>query len=48
MQRALEYFILLKALLFFFALVYIHVSFIKNPSSCLNNVQDWPRDGVLR
>uniref|UniRef100_A0A1A9UCT9 Membralin n=1 Tax=Glossina austeni TaxID=7395 RepID=A0A1A9UCT9_GLOAU len=48
MQRTLEYFILLKALLFFFALVYIHVSFIKNPSSCLNNVQDWPRDGVLR
>ncbi|XP_037890831.1 uncharacterized protein LOC119638238 isoform X2 [Glossina fuscipes] len=48
MQRTLEYFILLKALLFFFALVYIHISFIKNPSSCLNNVQDWPRDGVLR
>ncbi|XP_036332135.1 membralin [Rhagoletis pomonella] len=48
LQRALEYFILLKALLFFFALVYIHLAFIKNPATCLQNVKDWPRDGVLR
>ncbi|XP_054089306.1 uncharacterized protein LOC105214524 isoform X2 [Zeugodacus cucurbitae] len=48
LQRVLEYFILLKALLFFFALVYIHMAFIKNPATCLQNVKDWPRDGVLR
>uniref|UniRef100_A0A034VR31 Membralin n=1 Tax=Bactrocera dorsalis TaxID=27457 RepID=A0A034VR31_BACDO len=48
LQRVLEYFILLKALLFFFALVYIHLAFIKNPATCLQNVKDWPRDGVLR
>uniref|UniRef100_A0A1I8PZP7 Membralin n=1 Tax=Stomoxys calcitrans TaxID=35570 RepID=A0A1I8PZP7_STOCA len=47
-QRALEYFFLVKALLFFSALVYIHMSFIKNPATCLEQVQDWPRDGVLR
>ncbi|XP_005190493.1 uncharacterized protein LOC101900986 isoform X2 [Musca domestica] len=47
-QRALEYFFLAKALLFFSALVYIHMSFIKNPATCLEHVQDWPRDGVLR
>ncbi|XP_055858668.1 uncharacterized protein LOC129921057 [Episyrphus balteatus] len=48
MQRALELIILLKALGFFFALVYIHVTFIKNPATCLMDVKDWPRDGVLR
>ncbi|XP_036233170.2 uncharacterized protein [Bactrocera oleae] len=48
LQRVLEYFILFKALLFFFALVYIHLAFIKNPATCLQNVKDWPRDGVLR
>ncbi|XP_020717038.1 putative mediator of RNA polymerase II transcription subunit 26 isoform X2 [Ceratitis capitata] len=48
LQRALEYFILVKALLFFFALVYIHLTFIKHPATCLQNVKDWPRDGVLR
>ncbi|XP_053962711.1 uncharacterized protein LOC128866199 [Anastrepha ludens] len=48
LQRALEYLILLKALLFFFALVYIHLTFIKNPATCLQNVKDWPREGVLR
>ncbi|TMW52513.1 hypothetical protein DOY81_002414 [Sarcophaga bullata] len=47
-QRTLEYFFLIKALLFFSALVYIHMSFIKNPATCLQHVQDWPRDGVLR
>ncbi|XP_046810172.1 uncharacterized protein LOC111688007 [Lucilia cuprina] len=47
-QRTLEYFFLIKALLFFSALVYIHMSFIKNPATCLEHVQDWPRDGVLR
>lgn len=48
MQRILELIILLKALGFFFALVYIHVTFIKNPATCLMDVKDWPRDGVLR
>ncbi|XP_046810171.1 membralin-like [Lucilia cuprina] len=24
------------------------MSFIKNPATCLEHVQDWPRDGVLR
>lgn len=48
-RRAIELLILFKALLFFAVLVYLHVNFLKTPSTCLNNmVNDWPRDGVLR
>ncbi|XP_034104861.1 membralin isoform X1 [Drosophila albomicans] len=47
-QLAIEYLLLLKALVFFFTLVYVHTAFIKNPCSCLQEVQNWPRDGVIR
>ncbi len=30
-------------------LVYVHLEFSRNPSSCLNHLRDeWPRNGVLR
>ncbi|XP_030081322.1 membralin isoform X1 [Drosophila hydei] len=47
-QLAIEFLLLLKALVFFFTLVYIHTAFIKNPCTCLQDVQNWPRDGVIR
>lgn len=48
-RRAFEFLILLKALLAFFILVYIHVTFLKTSATCLERVKnDWPRDGVLR
>ncbi|XP_032585375.1 membralin [Drosophila mojavensis] len=47
-QMAIEFLLLLKALVFFFTLVYIHTAFIKNPCTCLQDVQNWPRDGVIR
>ncbi|EDW02564.1 GH22064 [Drosophila grimshawi] len=47
-QLAIEYLLLLKALVFFFTLVYVHTAFVKNPCTCLQNVQNWPRDGVIR
>lgn len=40
---------LMKALISFFALIYIHVTFSQTPATCLNHVKEiWPRDGVLR
>ncbi|ALC41300.1 CG8405 [Drosophila busckii] len=47
-QLAIEYLLLLKALIFFFTLVYVHSAFIKNPCTCLQDVQGWPREGVIR
>lgn len=39
---------LIKALLAFFSLVYIHYTFSISPATCLNHVLPiWPRDGVL-
>jgi hypothetical protein len=41
---------LLKALLAFFILVYIHISYSQTPATCLEHLktEGWPRDGVLR
>ncbi|XP_076259683.1 membralin isoform X1 [Rhynchophorus ferrugineus] len=48
-RRFIEFVFLVKALAAFFVLVYIHLSFSKTPSTCLNSVRDtWPRDGILR
>ncbi|XP_064551820.1 membralin isoform X2 [Drosophila montana] len=47
-QLAIEFLLLLKALVFFFTLVYVHTAFIKNPCTCLQDVQNWPREGVIR
>ncbi|ESN97949.1 hypothetical protein HELRODRAFT_114071 [Helobdella robusta] len=46
---ALEIFALLKALVLFFVLCYIHVVLARGPKHCLQHIkQNWPRDGVLR
>jgi len=47
-QLAIEFLLLAKALVFFFTLVYVHTAFIKNPCTCLQQVQNWPREGVIR
>lgn len=41
---------LLKAILAFFILVYIHISYSQTPATCLEHLkkEGWPRDGVLR
>ncbi|KAH7935901.1 hypothetical protein HPB52_014869 [Rhipicephalus sanguineus] len=44
-----EYITLLKALLSFFILAYIHAAFIRTPINCLEHVcHQWPQDGILR
>ncbi|KMY94152.1 uncharacterized protein Dsimw501_GD26841 [Drosophila simulans] len=40
--------LLAKALLFFLTLIYVYNSFIKNPCTCLQEVKNWPREGVIR
>ncbi len=48
-RRLLETMVLLKALLCFFMLIYVHVAFSRRPVHCLEHVKDaWPRDGILR
>ncbi|XP_014208464.1 membralin isoform X2 [Copidosoma floridanum] len=48
-RRMIEFFVLLKAIMAFFVLVYIHVVFSRTPANCLEHVRDdWPRDGILR
>ncbi|XP_022223243.2 membralin isoform X2 [Drosophila obscura] len=47
-QLTIEFLLLAKALVFFFTLVYVHHAFIKNPCTCLQEVQNWPREGVIR
>lgn len=47
-RLAIELLLLAKALLFFFTLVYVHTAFVKNPCTCLQEVQNWPREGVIR
>lgn len=41
---------LMKALLAFFILVYIHISYSQTPATCLEHLktEGWPRDGILR
>ncbi|KAJ8717844.1 hypothetical protein PYW07_005774 [Mythimna separata] len=49
MRRFFEFLVLLKALVAFFVLAYIHIAFSRTPTTCLNHVKDsWPRDGILR
>lgn len=44
-----EYITLLKALVSFFILAYIHAAFIRTPINCLEHVcHQWPQDGILR
>ena len=48
MRRLIELVLLMKALLAFFSLIYIHYTFSMSPTTCLQHVADhWPRDGVL-
>lgn len=48
-RRFFEFLVLLKALVAFFVLAYIHIAFSRSPTTCLNQVKDsWPRDGILR
>ncbi|XP_046865881.1 membralin isoform X2 [Drosophila willistoni] len=47
-QLFIEYLLLAKALLFFLTLIYVHNAFIKNPCTCLQIVNNWPREGVVR
>ncbi|KAH8283666.1 hypothetical protein KR018_011582 [Drosophila ironensis] len=47
-QLTIEFLLLAKALLFFFTLIYVHNAFIKHPCTCLQDVQNWPREGVIR
>ncbi|CAH2239103.1 jg10399 [Pararge aegeria aegeria] len=48
-RRFFEFLVLLKALIAFFVLAYIHIVFSRTPTTCLNHVKDsWPRDGILR
>ena len=49
LRRGIELLILFKAFMLFSVLVYLHVKFLKTPSTCLNNmIDEWPRNGVLR
>ncbi|XP_013162975.1 PREDICTED: membralin [Papilio xuthus] len=48
-RRFFEFLVLLKALVAFFVLAYIHIAFSRTPTTCLNHVKDsWPRHGILR
>uniref|UniRef100_A0A4D5RMA5 Putative cytochrome p450 9e2-like isoform x2 n=1 Tax=Ixodes scapularis TaxID=6945 RepID=A0A4D5RMA5_IXOSC len=48
-RTLLEYVTLVKALVSFFVLAYIHAAFIRTPISCLDHMsQQWPQDGILR
>lgn len=48
-RRFFEFLVLMKALTAFFVLAYIHITYSRTPTTCLNHVKDsWPRDGILR
>ncbi|KAL2728168.1 cytochrome P450 9e2-like, partial [Vespula maculifrons] len=48
-RRFIEFIVLLKAILAFFVLTYIHIVFSRAPTNCLEHIRDdWPRDGILR
>ncbi|XP_076293513.1 membralin isoform X2 [Lasioglossum baleicum] len=48
-RRVIEFIVLLKAILAFFVLAYIHIVFSRAPINCLEHIRDdWPRDGILR
>lgn len=46
-RKAIEYGLLLSAVLSFLTLIYLHSLFIRSPINCLQNVQ-WNGDGILR
>ncbi|XP_012256403.2 membralin isoform X1 [Athalia rosae] len=48
-RRFIEFIVLLKAIMSFFVLAYIHIVFSRAPTNCLGHIRDdWPRDGILR
>ncbi|XP_015120808.1 membralin [Diachasma alloeum] len=48
-RRFIEFIVLLKAIMAFFVMAYIHIVFSRAPANCLEHVRDeWPRDGILR
>ncbi|CAK9813711.1 Tmem259 [Anthophora plagiata] len=48
-RRFIEFVVLLKAIVAFFVLAYIHIVFSRAPTNCLEHIRDdWPRDGILR
>lgn len=48
-RRCIEFTVLLKAMIAFFILAYIHVTFSGTPAPCLEHVRNtWPREGILR
>ncbi|XP_029170163.1 membralin isoform X2 [Nylanderia fulva] len=48
-RRFIEFMILVKAIIAFFILAYIHIVFSRAPTNCLEHIRDeWPRDGILR
>ncbi|EZA52467.1 membralin [Ooceraea biroi] len=48
-RRFIEFIVLLKAIVAFFVLAYIHIAFSRAPTKCLEHIRDeWPRDGILR
>ena len=48
-RRIIEMMILLKAIICFLSLVYIHVAYARHPVQCLEDIKEtWPRDGILR
>ena len=48
-RRLFETMILMKAVLCFFMLAYIHLVFARRPVECLGHIKEsWPRDGILR
>ncbi|XP_053996983.1 membralin [Hylaeus anthracinus] len=48
-RRLIEFIVLLKAIIAFFVLAYIHIVFSRVPTNCLEHIRDdWPRDGILR
>ncbi|XP_011865327.1 PREDICTED: membralin isoform X4 [Vollenhovia emeryi] len=48
-RRFIEFIVLLKAILAFFVLAYIHIVFSRAPTNCLEHIRnEWPRDGILR
>lgn len=48
-RRMIEMMILLKAILCFVSLMYIHIAYARHPVQCLEDIKgSWPRDGILR
>lgn len=49
LRRIFEIAVLVAAILSFAILIHLHVSFIRSPLTCLDEVKsNWPRDGILR